>query len=123
MLGSGGLLAVVLSNAYGRLPTVFWMIFISVIFAVLCAAAPNFNTFFAARILGGFASAPAQATGLMFVKDMYFFHEQVRKVNLWTSFFILSPYLGPIVAAAVLSHEPSNFSKSDSNASVLHRQI
>ena len=33
-----------------------------------CAAAPNYNTFFAARILNGFFSAPAQATGMMVIK-------------------------------------------------------
>ena len=110
MIGAGGLFAVIMSNAYGRWPTIFWMLCFSVIFAVLAAAAPNFNTFMTARILQGFFSAPAQATGLMFVKDMHFFHEQVRRVNLWTSFFILSPYLGPIVSAAILSHDSGNVS-------------
>lgn len=111
MLGTGGLLAVILSNSFGRLPALFWMLVHSVIFAILCTAAQDFNTFMAARILNGFFSAPAQATGMMFIKDMFFFHEQVRKVNLWTAFFILSPYVGPILSAAVLSADPMNVSK------------
>lgn len=49
----------------------------------------------AARILNGFFSAPTQATGLMIVRDTYFFHQQVRMTNIWSGFFILSPYLGP----------------------------
>lgn len=37
---------------------------------------------------------------------MFFFHELARATNLWVSFFILSPYLGPVVAAAILSSNP-----------------
>ncbi|KDE07127.1 hypothetical protein MVLG_02532 [Microbotryum lychnidis-dioicae p1A1 Lamole] len=108
MLGAGGIFAVALSNVYGRLPVAFWMLGLSVIFAVLCAAAPDFKTFFAARILQGFFSAPCQATGLIIVRDIYFFHSQVRKVNIWSGFFILSPYVGPIISAAILSSNSEN---------------
>ena len=73
MLGIGGLFAVVFSNTYGRLPVLFWMISLSVVFAILCATAPDFNTFMAARILNGFFSGPAQATGMIYVKDMVCF--------------------------------------------------
>ena len=111
MLGTGGIAAVILSNSFGRLPTLFWMLLLSVVFAIMCSASEDFHTFMAARILNGFFSAPAQATGMMFIKDLFFFHEQVRKVNLWTAFFILSPYVGPILSAAVLSANPKNVSK------------
>lgn len=111
MLGIGGLFAVVGSNAYGRLPSLFWMLVLSVVFAIMCAAATDFKVFMAARILNGFFSAPAQATGMMFIKDIFFFHEHVRKTNLWSAFFILSPYIGPVIAAAVLSAKPMDVSK------------
>lgn len=39
----------------------------------------------------------------MFVKDMFFFHEHARKINIWDGFVILSPYLGPFVTALVIS--------------------
>ena len=45
--------------------------------AVYCAVAPNFNNFMAARILDGFFSTVTQAGGLVFIQDMFFFHEQV----------------------------------------------
>lgn len=54
--------------------------------------------------------------GLMFIKDLFFLHEQAlvplsaadeefklisyrRKINLWQSFTLLSPFLGPLLAS------------------------
>lgn len=37
----------------------------------------------------------------MWIKDMFFFHERARKINLWSGAIILSPYLGPFTAAFV----------------------
>lgn len=39
----------------------------------------------------------------MFIKDMFFFHEHARKINIWASFIILSPYFGPLIAAFIIS--------------------
>ena len=38
----------------------------------------------------------------MFIKDMYFFHEHPRKINLWATALILSPFLGPLFAALIV---------------------
>lgn len=37
----------------------------------------------------------------MFVKDMFFLHEHARKINIWSGFIILSPYMGPLLAAFI----------------------
>lgn len=37
----------------------------------------------------------------MFIKDMFFLHEQARKINIWSGSIILSPYLGPMFAAFI----------------------
>lgn len=39
----------------------------------------------------------------MFIKDLFFFHEHARKINIWASFIILSPYFGPLFAAFIIS--------------------
>lgn len=39
----------------------------------------------------------------MFIKDMFFFHEQARKINIWSGFIVLSPYLGPMLAAFIIN--------------------
>ena len=36
---------------------------------------------------------------------MFFLHERARKINLWASFVILSPYFGPLITAFVITTE------------------
>jgi MFS family permease len=47
------------------------------------------------RCLTAFFGACPQATGLYVVTDMYPFHLQARKLNVWTMGFIVSPFLSP----------------------------
>lgn len=160
MLGAGGVIAVACSNAYGRLPVLFWMILLSVIFAILNAASRESRTtlycysdnvltdsrglcsahapcsphsklqhllcvshsqwiLFCACSGNGVACHPCalivrspyalrRLTERSSQKDLFFFHEQIAKTNIWAAFFILSPYLGPIISAAVLSADPTN---------------
>jgi MFS family permease len=37
----------------------------------------------------------------MFIKDMFYFHEHARKINIWASLVIISPYLGPMFSAFI----------------------
>jgi len=39
----------------------------------------------------------------MFIKDIFFFHEHPRKINIWAAFVILSPYFGPLFTAFLLN--------------------
>lgn len=39
----------------------------------------------------------------MFIKDIYFFHQHARAINIWDSLIIFSPFFGPFVAAFVVS--------------------
>lgn len=103
MLGPGGLAVIALSAYFGRLPVLFYFVIIAFLTAVWCAAATSFNSFMAARILNGFFSTVAQGGGLMFIKDMFFFHEHARKINIWAGFVILSPYFGPCFTAFLLT--------------------
>ena len=90
MLGAGGVFVVALSAYFGRLPVLFWFLIVAVATAAWCAAAASFESFMAARILNGFFSTVAQGGGLMFINDMFFFHERARKINIWSGFIILS---------------------------------
>lgn len=103
MLGAGGVVAVSLSAYFGRYPVLFYFIVLAVGTAAWCAAATTFPSFMAARILNGFFSTVAQGGGLMFIKDMYFFHEHARKINIWSAFIILSPYFGPMFTAFIIN--------------------
>jgi MFS family permease len=103
MLGAGGIFAVTLSAWAGRLPVLFYFLILATATAAWCAAATTFESFMAARILNGFFSTVSQGGGLMFIFDMFFFHERARKINIWAAFIILSPYMGPLFAAFIIT--------------------
>ncbi|KAF3483514.1 uncharacterized protein GIQ15_02838 [Arthroderma uncinatum] len=103
MLGVGGIVTVAFSAYFGRLPVLFWFMVGAVATAVWCTAAQSFESFMAARILNGFFSTVAQGGGLMFINDIFFFHEHARKINIWSSFIIVSPYLGPMLTAFIIN--------------------
>jgi len=95
LLGWGGIFAVMLVRRFGRLPVLFWSQFIGLAFLVGCAVAPDLNTFTAMRCLTAFFSTAPQITGLYVVSDLFPFHLQARKINLWTMGFLISPFLSP----------------------------
>ncbi|KXT08942.1 hypothetical protein AC579_9529 [Pseudocercospora musae] len=103
MVGAGGVFVVMLSAYFGRLPVLFYFTVTALWTAIGCAEAKNFDTFMAFRILNGFFSTVAQGGGMMFIKDMFFVHERARKINIWASFVILSPYFGPMIAAFIIT--------------------
>ncbi|KAH8666313.1 major facilitator superfamily domain-containing protein [Xylariales sp. PMI_506] len=106
MLGAGGIFVVALSAYFCRLPVMFYWILLALATAIWCAAATTFDSFMAARILNGFFATVAQVGGLMFIQDMFFFHERARKINVWASFFVVSPYVGPLFAAFMVAAKP-----------------
>lgn len=74
---------VIFSAYFGRLPVLFYFLVIALATAAWCAGATSFESFMAARILNGFFSTVSQVGGLMFIQDMFFFHERARKINIW----------------------------------------
>lgn len=75
--------AVMFSAYFGRLPVMFYFLFIATLTAAWCAAATGYDSFMAARVLNGFFSTVTQGGGMMFIQDMFFFHERPRKINIW----------------------------------------
>ncbi|KAL9596011.1 MAG: hypothetical protein Q9219_006095 [cf. Caloplaca sp. 3 TL-2023] len=103
MLGAGGVIVVALAAFFGRLPVFFWFTTLAFATAAWCAGATTFESFFAARVLNGTFSTVAQGGGLMLIKDMFFVHEHARKINIWSAFITVSPYLGPLIAAFMIT--------------------
>ncbi|GJN87833.1 hypothetical protein Rhopal_000788-T1 [Rhodotorula paludigena] len=93
LLGPGGIAAVFLIKRFGRLPILFWSQLIGLGFLIGCACAPNLSTFAAMRCLNAFFSC----VGLWTVCDLFPFHLQARKLNLWTMGFIVSPFVSPFL--------------------------
>ncbi|KAI0691855.1 MFS general substrate transporter [Cytidiella melzeri] len=95
LFGWGGMLAVILMRRYGRLPILFWSQLLALGFAIGCTFSPNLRTFNGMRCLTAFFATCPQATGLYIVTDLFPFHLQARKLNIWTMGFIISPFLSP----------------------------
>ncbi|KAI0039708.1 MFS general substrate transporter, partial [Auriscalpium vulgare] len=113
VVGWGCIFSVILIRRYGRLPVIFWSQILALSFLVGCTFAPNLKTFAAMRVLSSFfgttpqvavtftftlcqalLSSPMQQ-GLYVVTDMYPFHLQARKLNIWTMSFVISPFMSP----------------------------
>ena len=89
------------SNYLGRLPILFLFQTLSLATCAWAAGATSLESFIAARILNGLVASAAQSGALMWIKDLFFFHEHPRKINYVEFPIILSPYLGPLITAFV----------------------
>ncbi|GAA6061104.1 hypothetical protein JCM10212_006135 [Sporobolomyces blumeae] len=107
MLGIGGILSVILIKRFGRLPVLFWSQLIGLGFLIGCALAPDLGTFAAMRILNATFSTAPQCVGLWTVADMFPFHMQARKLNLWAMGFIISPFLSPFLLGFMVAKTDS----------------
>jgi MFS family permease len=88
---------------WGRAPTLFWVGFMGTCFSLGCALAPRFEVYYAMKALQGFTITAGQTSGLAYIQDMFFFHEQARKIGIWTAVFLVSPYFGPLFANFILT--------------------
>src|SRR5579859_1649940 len=71
MLGVGGLIAVPFTQRFGRLPVLWWSMFMSLFMTLFATLAPNNTAFIVARCLQGLFTTPPQCIGLSFIHDMY----------------------------------------------------
>ncbi|KAK0770353.1 hypothetical protein LTR75_017932 [Friedmanniomyces endolithicus] len=102
-IGVCGLFVVAFANYFGRLPVA--LVFQAVFFATCAwsAAATSFDSYLAARIVNGLFCSVGQGGALMWIKDLFFFHQHARAIN-WVEFSIItSPYLGPLITAFIVS--------------------
>ena len=102
-IGACGLFVVALANYFGRLPItlLFQTVFLGT--CVWSAAATSFDSYLAARIVNGFFCSVGQGGALMWIKDLFFFHEHPRAINYVEFSIITSPYLGPLITAFIVS--------------------
>jgi MFS family permease len=102
MLGIGGLFTVWMSAYISRLPVLLFMTIFASAAAVWSASATGLESYMASRILNGFFVIAAAGGGLMWINDVFFFHQRARMINIWSCALILSPFLGPQFMAAIL---------------------
>ena len=73
MMGVGGLLVVPFTHRFGRLPVLWWAMFLSLWMTLFATLAPNSVSFIVARCLQGTVTTAPQCIGLSFIRDMYTF--------------------------------------------------
>ena len=95
MIGIAGIVWMPLLNIWGRMPVLFWSAFLALFFTLGCTLAQSFPVYYGMRALQGFTQGTGQTIGLALIKDMFFFHEHARKIGIWYTLFIASPFFGP----------------------------
>ncbi|KAI9654296.1 MAG: hypothetical protein M1831_005461 [Alyxoria varia] len=103
-LGVGGLVFVAFAAYFGRLPTLLFFQLVTFASGIWCATETNFDSYSSARTLYGFFATTGLSGGLIWIQDMFFFHEHPRKINIWSGAVIVSPYVGPLVSSLIIWH-------------------
>ncbi|KAE8159856.1 putative MFS transporter [Aspergillus tamarii] len=102
-IGACGLFVVPLAHYFGRLPVTLFFQCVMVGTCAWSAAATSFPSYLAARIINGFFCSVGQGGALMWIKDLFFFHEHPKVINYVEFSIIMSPYLGPLITSFIVS--------------------
>ncbi|GAM87947.1 hypothetical protein ANO11243_059750 [Dothideomycetidae sp. 11243] len=97
LLGAGSLIAVPMSNIYGRRVV---MLLFGLGFIATCiwqALAKSYTSFLAARAFAGLFSAPCETLGVQVATDLFFLHER----GIWVGVAILSTFLGTFIGPVI----------------------
>ncbi|KAJ5168551.1 MFS transporter [Penicillium canariense] len=102
-IGACGLFVVPLAGYFGRWPVTLVFQCAMLGTCIWSAAATSFRSYLAARIINGFFCSVGQGGALMWIKDLFFFHQHPQVINYIESSIILSPYLGPLITSFIVS--------------------
>jgi MFS family permease len=102
-IGACGLFVVPLASYFGRWPVTLVFQCVMLGTCAWSAAATSFRSYLAARIINGFFCSVGQGGALMWIKDLFFFHQHPQVINYVEFSIILSPYLGPLVSSFIVS--------------------
>ncbi|KAJ5772778.1 hypothetical protein N7457_007674 [Penicillium paradoxum] len=99
--GFGGIFAVPLIEAYGRLPVWLWPQVITMFMVLGATLSHDWSTFTTFRSLQGLFGTVPQVIGLPIIHDMYSSAEWPRMINIWGTAFLVGPFLGPALAGYI----------------------
>ncbi|KAG8163464.1 hypothetical protein KVR01_006761 [Diaporthe batatas] len=101
-LGLGGLFWVPMASGWARAPVMFWSTVLGFACALGSCFVRDYAPMFVLRVLLGFFITAAQTVSVGIIKDVFFFHECARKIGIWATIYVTSPYLGPCLGNFVL---------------------
>ncbi|KAJ5089738.1 MFS transporter [Penicillium argentinense] len=102
-IGACGLFVVPFASYFGRWPVTLVFQCVMLGTCAWSAAATSFRSYLAARIINGFFCSVGQGGALMWIKDLFFFHQHPQIINYVEFSIILSPYLGPLITCFIVS--------------------
>ncbi|GIJ97931.1 hypothetical protein Aspvir_000037 [Aspergillus viridinutans] len=88
---------------FGRMPVLLIFQVVMVGTCAWSAAATSFESYMAARIINGLLCSVGQGGALLWIKDLFFFHEHPKVINYIEFFIIMSPYLGPLLTCFIVT--------------------
>ncbi|KIX94865.1 uncharacterized protein Z520_09555 [Fonsecaea multimorphosa CBS 102226] len=103
MNGIGGLVWIPLIYFWGRAPVLFWTSFIGTVLTLATCLVPDFAGYYGLRALMGFFLCSGPAVGLAFIQDIFFLHEQARKIGIWIFAVQICPYCSPMFGSYIIA--------------------
>jgi MFS family permease len=88
---------------WGRAPVLFWVTLIAALLTLGACLVQDFTGFYALRALTGFFVSGSLTSGLAFIQDMFFLHEQARKIGIWFAIFNTCVYFAPMFAYYIMA--------------------
>lgn len=101
--GTGAVCWIPTSYYWGRAPLLLWTNVAGTCFILGCALSTNFTMYYGFRGLQGFTLTCAQTIGVGIIKDMFFLHEQARKIGIYICIVLVAPSMGPQFANFMLA--------------------
>ena len=92
-----------MSDKFGRKPLIMISLGVFIVFACLCAMAPNIYMLIASRVVQGFAGGGMVALGTALVKDCFEGKTRERALVVVMAIGVLAPMLAPVLGAFILS--------------------
>ncbi|MDA3857343.1 MAG: MFS transporter [Roseovarius sp.] len=102
-LGLGTLIAVPLSDSFGRKRIIMIGAVIYVAGALLGMIAPSLSTLLAARVLQGLGAAAFRIVSIAIIRDMFSGREMARLMSFVMTVFAMTPALAPLLGAGIIT--------------------
>lgn len=88
---------------WGRAPVLFWVTFIGTALTLGVPLVQSFSAFYALRALMGLFLSGSLTVGLAFIQDIFFLHEQARKIGVWFAIFTTCVYFSPMFGYYIMA--------------------
>lgn len=92
-----------MSDKFGRKPLIMVSLAAFIVFACLCALAPNIYLLITARVVQGFAGGGMVSLGTALVKDCFEGKTRERALVVVMAIGVLAPMLAPVLGAVILT--------------------